>query len=130
MTGDSLDPRDFDFDPIKKWVEEASTTSGDVKLDPLKKWLDKCEAKFKGLSSELEGAEEKVKEIEAEKEELEDKLLEYDTLKEMLADIPRGIITGRELMDSVDTTGWQQWDGGFLDPAKTGKLMVASGRRF
>jgi hypothetical protein len=66
MTGENLDPRDFDFDPIKKWVEEASTTSGDVKWDPLKKWLDKCEAKFKGLSSELEGAEEKVQETEGE----------------------------------------------------------------
>jgi hypothetical protein len=63
-------------------------------------------------------------------DELEDDLLEYDTLKEMLADIPRGIITGRELMDSVDTTEWQRFDGDFLDPAKTGKLMVASERRF
>jgi hypothetical protein len=52
------DVAQWDFEPIKKWVEEASTTTGDVKWDALKKWLDKCETKFSELKSALEEAED------------------------------------------------------------------------
>ena len=102
----SEDDPDWDFGPIRNWVEQAMKAD-DVKWQSLFKWIDKCEAKFNELQSTVDDQEDKLLMMDDQLEDAKWSQGEHDHLVEDLLDIQRGIMTLPEMMDELDGTGWR-----------------------